>query len=722
MIGALSGFARRRAELLVGLFSVGFICYQVGRLLRAERVITGGELSLPLDDSFIYLQYARAIAEGHPFVYSPGNAPTTGATSLLWPVLLAPPHWFHAGRMLPIAWALGLGVVALCASAVLMARLGRALAGTSGMVLAVALFLGNPYLLWGYMTGMEIALYASVLLASLLLYLNERDAGRFPKLRWWLFLLAVSRPEGAMLGGVFGLAMALDRLRASRAEGGPRFLSAALLMPFVAAAVPFLVNLAVSGSIESTSSQAKSIFSEPHPDVRRQFLLESPLLWLAILKAYLSWLHLDPGVIMVPRYWIPSTAAFLSFAALAFIPRRRPWADGRLILLLFPAAIVVGSLPVAWGVHFYRYQQGFYPIMLACYAAGIARAATLVFSQLPRAAGGPLALVIVAAPLAAWAPDMPGEYDRLIQYYGHNCENILHQQVKVGRWIDRNLPRDAIVGMNDAGAVAYYGNRATLDLLGLTSEGFAKVYRSGLGCLFEKLRRLPPGRSPTYFAIYLEWFPYWKSSGVLGPEIFRAHLGYNTICGEDDKVVYPATWIDVTPSDRVVLPHPETLGMKLVDSLDLAWLEDERRHDWTAYGYEYEEKRARWANRATPLLRDVLRQYSYPDRPTRPVTDAGRKVLGWERFRIHAIPGRDLVLVMRTDAWYPNRLEVEIDGAAAGLWTIARSETAWVEPSFTVPGRLIRRGRPLVEVRREDPKDGGDYAPFHYWFYQRGAR
>jgi len=718
VIDGLRRFARGRATLLIGLFSVAFFSYQIGRLLRAERFITGGELSLPLDDSFIYLQYARAIAEGHPFVYTRGNAPTTGATSLLWPFLLAPPHWLHSGPTLAIAWALALGAVALLASALLLARLGRLLAGSLGMLLAVALFLGNPYLLWGYMSGMEIALYGSVLLGALVLYLNEREEATFPRLRWLLFLLAASRPEGAILCGVLGLVMAHDRWRASRADRGPHFLSPALLIPFAAAALPFLVNLAVSGSIESTSSQAKSIFSEPHPDVRHKFLIESPGVWLSIVKAYLSWLELELGAIALPRDWIPSAAAVFLFAALSFFPRRRPWSDGRVLFLLFPAAVIVDSLPVAWSVHLYRYQQGFYPVVLACYAAGLARAATLAWARLPRRLGAPLAALIVGVPLVAWAPNMTEEYDRVVRFYGHNCENILHQQVRVGRWIAQNLPRDAIVGMNDAGAIAYYGNRSTLDLLGLTTEGFAKVYRSGIGCMFEKLRRLPPGRLPTYFAIYPEWFPYLKSSGVLGPESFRAHLGYNTICGQDDKVVYPAEWIDVAPADSMVLPHPEIAGMRLRDSIDLAWLEDEQRHAWKPYGYEYDERRSRWRSHPSVLPRDVLRQYAYADRPTRPIADAGRKVFGWERFRVSAVAGRDLALVMRTDAWFPNRLRVSVDGATAGWWTIPRSETAWIEPAFRIPGRLIGRARPEIEIRREDPKDGGDYAPFHYWVFQ----
>ncbi len=704
--------------LLIGIVSVAYVSYQIGRLLRAERAITGGELSLPLDDSFIYLQYARAIAQGHPFVYTPGNTPTTGATSLLWPFLLLPPHLTPLGPTFAIAWSLALGALALLVSALLMARLGRALGGTLGMLLSVALFLGSPHLLWGYMSGMEIGLYASVLLASLWLYLRERGEARFPRLRWLLFVLSASRPEGAVLSGVLGLAMARDRWRAAPSGSIARFWSPSLALPFLAAAIPFLVNVAISGAIESTSSQAKSIFAEPHPDVRHHFLVESPMVWFAITKAYLSWLELDANAVMVSRYWIPTAAALALFALLSWAPRRRPWTDGRIVFLLLPAAILVDSVPVAWSVHFYRYQQGFYPVFLAVLAAGIARASTLAWTRLPRALGAPAAALAVAAPLAAWSPIPTGTYDRVIQFYGHNCENILHQQVKTGRWIVRNLPESAVVAMNDAGAIAYYGNRSTVDMLGLTTSGFAKAYRSGIGCMFETLRRLPPRGLPTYFAIYPEWFPYLKSSGVLGPEIFRAHLGYNTICGEDDKVVYPAEWIDVTPADSVVLPHPEIAGKDLRDTFDAAWLDDEKRHAWTSYGYEYDDRRSEWNRRPSVLLRDILRQYSYTDRPTRPIADAGRKVFGWERFHASLVPGKEAVLIMRTDAWYPNRLTVKVDGAPAGIWTIARSETAWVEPSFTIPGRLITRARPAIEIRREDPKDGGDYAPFHYWIYQ----
>lgn len=696
----------RAGRALLAILLVGVTAFHAGRVLRAERSITGGEICLPLDDSFIYLQYARAIAEGRPFVYTQGNAPTTGATSLAYPLLLVPPHLVGLSPSLCIAWTLALGLAGYVLSALLLARLGARLGGVAGGALAVALFVMSPFLLWGYLSGMEIALYATVLLASFLAYVKERDAARFPALRWWLFALAASRPEGAVLAGVFGLLMLADRLRAARtartAGGETRFPWWPAALPFAAAAMPFLVNLLVSGSIEATSSQAKSILAEPYRETRLQYVSGAPLVWGLIAKAYLGFFQLEEGNRLIPALaWVNGVGAGL-FVLLSFVPRRRPWAGGLALLPLLAAGVLIQSLPVFWYVHLYRYLQGVYPLVLLLVAAGWGRLAWLAWGLLPRAAGGPAAVLLAVAPLVVWAPRLLPEQERLIRFYGHNCENILHQQVEIGRWIDRSLPPDAIVGLNDAGAIAYYGRRQTVDLVGLTSAGYARVYRSGLGCLFEHVRREPVSRRPTYFAIYPEWFPYWRESGILGPEAFRAHLGFNTICGAADMMVYPASWVDVAATDRPLASDAALRGKRVVDTLDLAWLEDERAHDW----------------RAIPEAKDVLRLYAFGDRPTRPVADGGRIVHGAQRFRVEAEPGRDLVLVARTDAWYPSRIRVRVDGKDAGLWTVARSETTWVETAFTVPGRLIGTGRPELVLEREADPAGGNFAPFHFWAAQ----
>jgi hypothetical protein len=224
------------------------------------------------------------------------------------------------------------------------------------------------------------------------------------------------------------------------------------------------------------------------------------------------------------------------------------------------------------------------------------------------------------------------------------------------------------------------------------------------------VRREPPPRRPTYFAIYPGWFPYWSESGILGPEAFRAHLDFNTICGGPDMVVYPASWVDVAATDLPMDAEAALHGRRIVDALDLAWLPDERRHEW-------------WAE---PEAKDVLRQYAFRGQPTRPLTDGGRIVYGLQRFRARVTPGKDLTLILRTDAWYSSRIRVLVDGKPAGLWTIQRAETTWVEPEFTVPAALLARARPEITLVRESLGDegggagrgSGNLAPFHIWMVQ----
>ncbi len=95
--------------LAIGVFLVyGTISANVG----------GGQVVMPLDDAYIHFQYAHQIAVGQPYVYNPGLPPTSGATSFLYPYILALGDLIGFRGLNFGLWAMGIGALALAISRV----------------------------------------------------------------------------------------------------------------------------------------------------------------------------------------------------------------------------------------------------------------------------------------------------------------------------------------------------------------------------------------------------------------------------------------------------------------------------------------------------------------------------------------------------------------------------------------------------------------------------
>src|SRR6185503_16176292 len=97
----------------LGLATVCIASYAIrGILAKAEHP------AVPLDDAFIHFQYAKRLATGHFFSYVDGEGYSSGATSIVWPLLLAPLYLLGL-RDLSIIWGawffgfLALGALAL---------------------------------------------------------------------------------------------------------------------------------------------------------------------------------------------------------------------------------------------------------------------------------------------------------------------------------------------------------------------------------------------------------------------------------------------------------------------------------------------------------------------------------------------------------------------------------------------------------------------------------
>ncbi len=154
-------------------------------------------LILPLDDVYIHFQYARMAAEGQPFRYNPGDSPTSGATSLLYPFLLALGYriGFQSDRL--AWWAVLIGALSWIGSVWLMLRLltwEDRLSLAAGLLITLA-FVGMGSLSWAFMSGMETGLLTFA--GLLTLWCVVRD-------QFWATvaaatLVALIRPEGAVI-------------------------------------------------------------------------------------------------------------------------------------------------------------------------------------------------------------------------------------------------------------------------------------------------------------------------------------------------------------------------------------------------------------------------------------------------------------------------------------------------------------------------------------------
>jgi hypothetical protein len=89
-----------------------------------------------------------------------------------------------------------------------------------------------------------------------------------------------------------------------------------------------------------------------------------------------------------------------------------------------------------------------------------------------------------------------------------NCQNINEVQVEFGRWVERSTKSDATVLVNDAGAIRYFGNRRTIDLIGLNEKRFIRdrLLQARIATNPNELASFMESERADYLIIFSSWF------------------------------------------------------------------------------------------------------------------------------------------------------------------------------------------------------------------------
>ena len=675
--------------VLVGCLFVGTNLYYN----RGDLSDEGLNISAPLDDTFIHLQYGRQIGQGQWFSYNDGDPVSSGASSFLYVLLLGAAHFVGFSGANLLGFAIIFGTVLFVLSALLGYGLGQRLAGERAGLCSGILIAANGAFGWGATSGMEVALFSVLILGTLLAFLRELSSGRFLLTPILAALAALTRPEGLLFAWVITGAVVFVLLRDLR-KSRPYSLRSSLavlyaFLPIAAGVAQYMFYTIATGSSIQNGVLAKSLLYEPvfYPTEFLDAVFQNlTKLSLIVLTGLEPGNYLFPGTILFcvlgTMYLALEDARYRMFAV----------ASGTALVLAMSSTAILG-LPGAWGWHHYRYLLPFFPPVLVFAVVGFYSLRSLTRKTwLPEALAS-FAVLCSLLGLPVWAATTGG-----------NSLQIKEQQVSVGYWIRENLPPGASVGVNDAGAMRYYGGHRTVDLIGLTTNGLALPTRNGVGSLYETLEKMPEEKRPDYFAIYPTWFPGFEASGVLDQEIARFAISDRPevagIVGGSEVVVFRADW-SLAQSGEAFQGEGS-----VKDTLDIADLGSETEHDYEMH---------------MPLIglepANFLTRERSPDGEM--VVDGGRGLPGAEEFTIRGLSrNRPVEVVMRTTS-APFALQVQADGRYVGEWDFQPSGSRWQQATFTIPAESVRSGS--LRVRLSPPEDAPleTHTAYYYWFVQR---
>lgn len=629
---------------------------------------TGGAPSVPLDDAYIHFQFARSFAELTPFVYTEGSLPVAGATSLLWPALLAPAYWLGVSETGIIWWAWLLGFAALG----LVARETHALARhllsplvSVGVALMVLCFGG---LVWLAASGMEAVPFAWLWLRTFRRLVDWYDTERCPVHESGtgreLLLLALAtplmRPEGAIAAMSVALALVVGTKGRSRFWG---------FVPLLGVALPRLMNWYWTGSTASTTSLVKWLPNNPYLSARE------------VMGQIAYNLRVLYGTLFNGEAWsasvVPSGGAIIAVLALPLLAvhayRERRYLAGAAVLV---AALGIW-IPTTYDTFLWNRLRYLWPFAPAWFIA-LGAVCDLVgeFGSRFEPRLRELRVLLVGILTGTFAAKLPIAIDDVAE----SSNAIREQQVSLGRWAREHLPRDAVIGVNDTGAIAYFSERRTFDVVGLTTRGEAKYWLAGAGSRFEHYEKLSQRELPTHFIVYPEWFAI---PPLLGTPLTERYVNA-TILGGTTMAAYQADYTVLDSGAKPTLVEVE--GRPMIDQLDVADLESEREH-----GYELLD--ARQANN---------RVFSHGG-----WADGGRAERTRERFRLRVEPGGLIVLRASTSS----QESVTLSHAERRLGSFEFSSD-WDERSITVPHRLPAG---TIDITLECMAPG--IATLHYFSY-----
>jgi len=572
---------------------------------------SGFRLSAPLDDAFIYFQYAKNTAAGKFMEYVAGQGYSSGATSFLYAMIITPFALFLKGGSIIIVTYLT-GALSLFASAYYTYKSTSKLADskTAGAAAAV-LLITNGNILWGFFSGMEIGMFTALIAAS---YYYAAVAKDDIKAVFSMAMLSIVRPEGFGLVLIFLILRLIGRLLGSK----DRVLI--YLVPLLPGLLYFVLNKAMTGDFMPNTMRAKSNFSLYYFNFTDIFAQG-----LTLFNRFLNEIFNGASAHYYPQgiflLFIAGTAPFLWQEVSS--KKTGPYIIGAAWFVAGVMSTVFSSFAV---VHNYRYTMPFCALYAVFAVKGALLLAGIIGSGKEKTKHSVLWVLFIAAVFFNAFTMIANAVN-----FGRDCRDIRSQSISAGIWLKDNIKEDEVVAINDAGAIAYFSGKRVFDMVGLVTNGQAKKFQNGKAGVFEEIEHI----RPKYWLVHVGWFNYepytiWKKPRLTEFNIKREPayyvVGSPEVCVETDFSLFDS-------GNTMKLDHGKWHEKDRLDTCDMR---SEKAHNyriWVKYTSEYPG--------------NMIEEDDYRGTAAR-VLDCGRITSGGMEFTVKNLkPGADLLAVNR---------------------------------------------------------------------------
>lgn len=448
-------------------------------------------VGFPLDDAWIHLTYARNLAEHGEWAFRLGER-SAGSTAPLWTVLLSIGFLL---RLAPYAWTFFLGWVVLTLLGIHAENIARRLIESyQPRIPWVGLFFVLAWhLTWSAVSGMETLLHGFIVLAVLAELMS--GSRRYLTLGLLAGLSIWVRPDGlTLLGPILFTAFLSENTW--RARGDALFKTA---IGFGSLFVPYLLfNLALSGNPMPNTFYAK------------QAEYQAYRLWpfTARLNDYLSPIIASPFLVLIPGaiLWLIKNLRGKNWGALSGV-----------IWFLGYIAIYFMRLPA--------YQHGRYiiPALPILYLWGMLGMVEFVTSA--RANQRIVFLWQVLTGVLCVIFGFIGARQNAYDVYWIESEMVV-----TAKWVEQNIPADALLAVHDIGALGYHVENPILDLAGLITPDVVPFIRNE-----DRLAEYLRANSADYLIVFTSDYPQLTSEHK---PVFVGGLEYDPVGIENDMKVF----------------------------------------------------------------------------------------------------------------------------------------------------------------------------------------